>query len=293
MKMRNRVIQLAMLVALSTLLIGGSATAVQIAHYDCDGPSLTAIQDSAGYNNWATMRNGIAKVADPWGGTALSFDGVNDYIDWGNGVLTTGFDTSMATSGAIEFWFYTPQAAPFGNYLDVRLSTAGAGWNNHSIMMNSANYWSPIENARDLNTLSDGTNIAYSWGRDTTDATGAPLNRDVWTHKVYTWSPYSGGTLVWEFVNGVQESYVGSAMTSIPLTGMTWWLGRTYGNGNPYYTGIMDEISFWDSRVTAGTALARYEAGVAAMLPIPEPGSLLALSMGLVGLVGAVTRRRK
>ncbi len=299
MKMKCRVIQFAMLVVLGTLLVVGSATAGQIVHYTADQGSGAVLQDTAGWNNWAYLRNGVSYVPDPWGGSALSLDGVNDYVDLYGAQLAVGSEIidSIEATGAIEFWYYAPQAAPYGNYVDVRHTAAGAGWANHGIMMNSGNWWNPPENNREINTISQGgPTIGYGWARDSTDGAGTPLDRDVWTHKVLTWSQYAGGTLMWEFVNGVQTSYIGVGLMGGPeISGMSWWFGRTYGNGNAYFTGRMDEISIWNTRMSAGTALARYEAGVASMLPgmIPEPGSLLALSMGLVGLVGTLVRRRR
>jgi hypothetical protein len=261
----NRFVQLGVLVAACTLLVVASVGAAQIVHFDCNAGSGATLSDVTGNGHNGLLYNGVTWVNDPWGGKAINFNGVENQYAMVSGAALTGID-AIEPTGSIEFWFYTPVDAPFGHYMDF-YQGPGAGWSTHHLSLFCRNAWSAIPPAaRNLATLSDGISVVYLWGLYDTDDAGNFIRRGAWTHVVLVWGPYSGGNLYYEYVNGVQVAGTSGALPLPEISGINWWIGRAYGNGNEYYTGIMDEISLYTNRLSQADALAHYNDGISRMV---------------------------
>jgi hypothetical protein len=243
-KMRSRVYWSGALLVLLIALAGGAAEAAQIAYYNCNAGSGNTLIDNTGNGHTAYLYNGVTWVNDPWGGKALAFSGGNDQpYAMVTGAQLTGLD-AIEPHGAIEFWYYRPPGAEYGSYIGFN---SGANWYDERLCVLS---WSP-PNYRDLGTVSYGTSTCFLWGSYNTSTQGQ------WTHIVLTWN----GTNAYLVTNGnLSQSGAASAPD---ITGIPLWIGRSYGVGNQYYTGYLDEISLWDNFMTATEARNRYNAKIA------------------------------
>ncbi len=87
--------------SIAVVLAGGQAKAALVGHWAFDESNGTAAADSSGYGNNGILVN--MKPATDWvagkAGNALSFDGVDDYVDLGNpasGILDISGAISVA-----------------------------------------------------------------------------------------------------------------------------------------------------------------------------------------------------
>ena len=240
------------LAALITLLVVGAASGAQIVHYNCNEGAGTTLADNSGNGHTAYLYNGVSWVNDPWGGSALAFGG-NDVQQYAmvSGAELEGID-DIEAEGALEFWYYTPTGVPYGHYMGF--NAGGANWTDERLFVFSSN----PPTYRDLAVMSDGSSNTYLWGLNNS------ATRDSWTHMVFTWRPSGGGTYAYLYTNGALRQ--SGSLAGVPeISNIPFWIGRSYGVGNQYYTGYLDEISIWDNLMTSGEVQSRFSAAVGGM----------------------------
>jgi hypothetical protein len=171
--------------------------------------------DSTIYGNDGTCINGTDQNAEGFIDGADGFDGTDDWIDCGN---DDSFD--LTDEMTLEAWVKRTGDGD-GNYLGI-ISRRGVSYHRYQLR------YTPEDDVAQF-FLGDGS--GYEIIHSDND-----LSLDNWTHLVATWN----GTMMYMFVNGVQQINV-SSFTGNPVTTSAYLeLGR-YTEQN-YFQGTVDEI---------------------------------------------------
>lgn len=174
------------------------------------------------------------------------FDGVNDYIDFGN-----NFNFERTDAFSHSFWIYL-----------------------NSVSGNQTVY------SKQLSTTAPGTRINFGSGRveiylvntQTTNQIRAQINSSgiigagVWKHCVITYSGSSDATGVKFYIDGVLYATATTTnnLTASILTSDTAKMGVV--GTSSYLNGALDEYSIWNKELSAAEVLAIYNSG--------DPGNL-------------------
>ena len=153
--------------------------------------------------------------------------------------------------------------------------------------------WSDIGGANNdfivalLDTTNDGVSngvLSFFTGSPELSLNGTTvLNDGQWHHIVVTRDALTGGKAI--YVDGKAEgTQTGGTQ---PLTGNPFIHLGANTLDNRYYTGLMDEVAFYNTVLSLERVEAHYQAGVA---PVPEPGTLL---LGALGGASVVMSRRR
>ncbi len=225
--------------------------------WNFDEAGGTTVADSSGQGNTGTLVNGPtwdSVDGGQWGarsdvkfnsGSALSFDGVNDYVDCGN----TSSLNLQSQSITIEGWFYS---SDWNGQADWASPVEKVYQGGSPEQRKGYGYW--IWNDKTVNFMlfrSDGV----SWG-SIQQSFGIPSN-DTWNHLVGVYN-YSSG-MMYAYKNGVLVNsanvgvYNWNAGTEVPLN-----IGRRT-NAYRYFNGKIDEVRIYNRALTAGEILAHYQ----------------------------------
>lgn len=286
MKKTNLLISL---VAVITLFIGAPSAfagfiefsnAVEalgpVAYYHLDGNA-----DDATTNNIDGTIYGATLGADgPWsslgvsadGDTAMSFDGVNDYVDLGN-------SSSLQPSGAytISAWVYR-EGDGIGVFNGIvttckKTGTLDRGQYGYSLL------YDPAANIVKSYIDEDG---AGDWKKADSDG---DLSLNTWYYLTGVWD----GSTVTLYVDGIAQTITGSANKITYHAGTESAIGQYWWNpGEGYFDGIIDEPAIFNKALTTSEIQGLYGAGTAV---IPEPATLSLLGFGLLGLLGFRKKR--
>jgi hypothetical protein len=177
-----------------------------------DEGSGTTAYDNSGYNNDGNLVNGPAWVDGKFG-KALSFDGVNDYIDAGNS-SSLNFGTG---DFSVELWIKTSQTEQ-----DIigKLGAIGDGWVIYSLTTGEVDF-------------------SVFGSNNSPDVFGiTKINDSIWHHVVGVRNGnnailYVDGT----FENSLNIGTIGSTNTTSPLI-----MGINEGANNIYFNGTIDEV---------------------------------------------------
>lgn len=224
-----------------------------VGYWNFDGKNTTSTlgtRDTSGQNNWGTFSGGVKPRAGVVG-QALSFDGVDDYVEVAD---SDDFSFTAGNSFSVEAWIYM-ETSP-DNYDQI----VGKWDNNHP----STKEWLFRFDTNDIFAfwLYDGD---ASRGRKTTDT----IPTGQWTHIIGTNDGSTGndanvGTKI--YINGVQKdttdistagTYDGMNNTTAKL-----FLGAnedTVGGISNLFNGLMDEVRIYDRALSAEEIKMHYE----------------------------------
>lgn len=199
--------------------------------------------------------------------TAMTFDGVNDYIQTPAPRQTTGTDFT-GNDFSIEFWFKSTQ-------------TFGTG---------CTNWW---QGARLVDAEVDGTNndfgTALCGGRvivgvggtaDTNLISAAGLNNGVWHHVVMTRT--AATRVIQLYIDGALSGSATGTSAALLNTSAIISIGRSQVPDD-YFAGTMDEIALYSIVLTPSQVLADYSLGTAAASDVAGPTGGTVAATGLVG----------
>jgi hypothetical protein len=224
-------IVLALVIALTLVLIPAASVRADgpmlAARWNFDVVSAGQVADLSGNGNSGTI-NGATSVTSQSGfGNAMSFDGIDDYIDCGN-----NSSLNVASAITLEAWIY----------------------------LDSATHWNKIvaKTARDglsyslgISDIYHGVYFAlYNSGVQTfiPGQTTIPLNK--WTHIAGTWD----GSTMKIFINKVQQAETQPFNGPIDTTTTNLFIGWEVFGWNPpdyQFDGVIDEVRIWNSALTA------------------------------------------
>ena len=182
---------------------------------------------TAGASDATLAQFGTAALPALQNGFSVSFDGTNDYMSIGN--VT---EVNSASNLSISFWFN----------LNVIPSV-----NSAPIIIGSSDFWNQISDAGFRYWNGTATNTSYSF------STG------VWYHTVMVQT----GTTLKVYVNGgLEGTHTVNAISSTAGNNLTVgkWSGGNYNKTNGY----IDEVSVFNSELSAPDITAMYSTGVPA-----------------------------
>jgi hypothetical protein len=231
------------------------ASPVEAAHPDLagwwrldDGAGTLAV-DSSGNGNDGTLQGGPTWVAGMTG-SALEFDGSDDYVDCGN-----GSSLNITSEITISAWVYPTGSgsSDFPRIVDKSNGTGGADPGYKMYLRGADNY---------LITLSAGGTYLNSTG-------SANLNE--WNFVAFV---NSGAE--WKFLlNGTWEQLGENPMPSLSTNSL--YIGNSPA-GDRHFQGILDDVRIYNTALTAEQvdAVMTGEKYPFASLPTPEDGALYA-----------------
>jgi prepilin-type N-terminal cleavage/methylation domain-containing protein len=198
-------------------------------------PDGSDVCDASGYGNNGTFYGDTQFVDSDIEGYALSFDGVDDYVDVGSGADITNAVT-------IEAWFNTNTlSAPDGHRM-VFYGGEPSG----------SSYLSLYPATPYFRLYIDGVGSGLS--------SGFSPSINIWYHLVANWDTdkmriYINGTL-----KNTSISYSGA----LNMTG-TKYIGR-YGSASSYFSGLIDEVRIYAEALPATEIQEHYVQGLENLL---------------------------
>jgi hypothetical protein len=222
---------------------GPAPNLVGLWHLD-EGMGATTVADSSGNGNTGTVVGATTGVAGTFG-KALSFDGVDDYVDCGEAV-----DNSITTALTIEVWLNYNTPAQRGGILSNDIPFLSKKGFNLGLWDDGKIYWD----------VGNGTAL----GR-----TSYAMPDSGWHHVVGTWD----GSTVTLYVDGAS---VGTASLSGSYAGpnQRLWIGKCNNVSHPThnypFNGLIDEVRIWSSALTAAQLGDTTPPVVKISFPIPD-----------------------
>lgn len=187
----------------------------------------TIVNDLSGNNNTGTLTNMIPSATSGWTGgihgTALNFDGVNDYISAGNNVTITG-------PYSIEGWVKIPTNPGSADRALMSLNTTPGGFPRFS-----PHFWTsnrPLIYLNDINYKYGTTNLANNNWHNIVFIVMGTNATDILNAKIY--------------VDGVEEVYGETVSTGLPVapSGKAWI-------GTNSFNGSLDEVRIYNRALSA------------------------------------------
>jgi hypothetical protein len=207
------------------------------------------LTDSSGKGNDGTFLGGTAIYFDSPMGRALSFDGINDYVE-----VPSSPSLQLSSQGTIEFWFNP--AAGFNGYDNFILKgvaegTGGATDLDYGVNRNS--------DGSIKGWISDHSALDIIYTNTKTWTTGA------WYHIAFTWS----GSQLMIYVNGVSDAAPVTQTRNAYASSDPTTMGRIRAH---WYNGLIDEVRIWNVALSPDQLGFIYDfSGI--LPPIKEDGS--------------------
>jgi len=211
-----------------TYLTKSFSNLVGLWHFDEETEETTVV-DSSGNGNDGNVYEAITGASGKFG-NALSFDGVNDYVDFGEAV-----DDSITTGITLEAWIkysYTKNSGIISNDLT---------W------ISKKGYDFFIENGKLGIDVGNGTKVGrVLYAMPTPNPTDP-----VWHHVVATWN----GITVRLYVDGAEVGTAASLNGTYSTPDKATFVGKinTLPNYQAYiypFKGFIDEVRIWDIALT-------------------------------------------
>ena len=194
---------------------------------------------------------------------SLDFDGVNDYVTFGDAKVFTPNGNATGRGFSIGMWFKTTDASTGGfppNNIYLLGKTLSLGGNSE--------YTMKVESTGKISLILFGNGGAAPFDPRATLTTNTALNNGNWQHIVFTWdlgSPVTTSNFK-VYVNGSQDTsatiVTSGTLTSVsngtaPLTLATSGVGI----GAAYYEGNEDEVFIVDDTLSASQVTDIYNGG--------------------------------
>jgi prepilin-type N-terminal cleavage/methylation domain-containing protein len=214
-----------------------------VGNWNFDEGSGTVAKDFSGYNNHGTLVNGPTWTTDTpqkaagqgQGKYALSFDGVDDYVNCGNNASLNNL-----TDGSMEVWIKPAQLAN-GRYIWSKNDpSGGSSYVMAKIIASNQVYFS----------LYTGT---YGWSPG---ISSEALTVNQWYHIVFVWG--SGGMKIYQ--DGILKN--SNSYTSWQVTTQSLFIGASKSNDPGYFNGIIDEVRIYSRALTASEIQQHYVEGL-------------------------------
>lgn len=254
-----------------------------------EGNGTTAVDSSTNpgghngeYDHYGVGSPTLGAAGIPGGGTAASFNGINNQAY----ISTPGY---YATAYTLEAWVKADAGATTSR--NILCKGVGDLTNDYSgqLLINSAGHFETYDYAY-------GTGLnGYMYVGGTT-----VVQPGQWYHVVAWYNPGQpdGAESQAIYVNGVKEASFAGWSASNPwnygndgrwgIGALTGKIPSTRGIAN-WFQGEIADVAIYNSVLSDGQILAHYNAGIT---PVPEPGAMTMLA-GLFGLLAYAWRRRK
>ncbi len=234
---------LVILVALSSLVFAGRE--INCSLDDCNGlvgywklnELGGKVNDSSDYGNNGTVTGATHGVKGKIG-KALSFDGSGDFVE-----VPTSSSLETNKNLTISVWFNTTSSDTYEGL------ASKANYSGHP------NYHGYNINLYNSKARFFTGNMSYV----STDATSTTYNDGVWHHAVGV----RNGTKLHLYIDGVLVESKSNAL--LQDTNDAFMIGRFYSNtvvADDYFTGIIDEVSFWNVSLNSSYIKGLYNLGI-------------------------------
>ena len=257
-----------MVVLCATLLVFsllGSANATLVGSWSFDENIGTTANDSSGYNNTGTVY-GATWVQGKYG-SALSFDGIDDYVNVSN---SSSINLSTWT---VSFWASLSDVERTMVLLDKRNG-------DHDHNYEFVYYHDESHPGEHLSAnIGDGTPTTTDYD----NAAYAPVALN--PNEFYYFAATYDQNLLSVYLNGALIASKTISMAGILGDGNLHIGAHGITSMSPTF-GIIDEVHIYNTALNFGQIQADMRRP-----PIPEPASMVLLASGLVGLAGIRKRR--
>ncbi|MCL5281807.1 MAG: hypothetical protein M1376_18065, partial [Planctomycetes bacterium] len=204
--------------------------------------------DYSGYDNYGTLMGG-PKFVEGYLGEALSFDGVDDFVNCGNNASLTNVDSVSVTA-----WIQTNVVGRDQKIASDQNGSTGG----YKLGVYSSNNMVEFEirsaaNAATLNRTAPG---------------GTALQAGTWYHVV---GVYEKGKAIRTYVNGKLDRELATAEVAGLSTGALM-LGREAPAGAYWWNGLMDDVRVYNKALTS-EEIQKVMQGDPLLAWDPQPGS--------------------
>jgi hypothetical protein len=208
---------------------------VMLLHMDESSGNIT---DYSGMNNNGNVSGGVTHGVEGRLGTALEFDGKNDFV-------TTTYDP-LYNNFTFGMWIKPSQLGNRDEFASTSDGSTVSGW-----------YWHSNWDTNDVNKL--GMELsAGSW----TNCDGVTIDSvvmDKWHYVLFTKSSESGVRM---YYDGNLTGNCTTATADIIDEQSTLYIGRGFPDANArYFNGSIDEVSLWNRTLTHEEVIDVYKRG--------------------------------
>ncbi len=205
------------------------------AYWKLNELSGASAADSSGNSNNGTLTNFQFDAADGWiagkVNNGLKFDGVNDYINAGNGASLNAI--TVGGSYSISMWFNASDVVGSRQLFGKTISSS----DRMSIYLSSSTLRANHYNGSSYLGVKSGS-----------------VSANAWYFMVYTYENGIGNL----YLNAISQSGTSTAFTSNTLgTRIGASLGSQY-----YFSGLIDEVKIYSRALTSSEIMADYNAGI-------------------------------
>jgi hypothetical protein len=206
-----------------------------------DETSGTTAYDSAGTNNGTVY--GAAWTTGKIGG-ALSFDGINDYVNLGDLDVIVG-----SNPFTIAGWVNPNLISGSNREILAKASGTNSNQNQVSIRLTSAG------------KFQGGFSNGSVTGNTITGASTIPLS--TWSFLVFSWDGTTNPAGMKLYVNGALDATRQSTCSSIQNLNYPAFIGAYSNAGSPlnYFSGLIDDVRIYNRVLSASEILQLYQDG--------------------------------
>ena len=237
-----------------------------VGRWDFDENMGTVAYDSSGNNNNGTIQNGASWTGGKIG-SALKFDGTDDYVDCGNDE-----SLDLTNVGTVEAWINVGQ---YENYPSLVSKGAVGGFdtNGYAIWMRAA---SGVRGCI-TNKSDPDHHVEVGFGKPPTGE---------WHHYVLVWD----GNFVYAYRDGSEIDKLTQTL-NVAVTSDHCMLGKSHGatEDRNHFNGTIDEVRIYNRVLSEDEIKAHYKTGTLLSNPISSTPNFTPLEPGVYTLKLTVT----